>query len=264
MRAPTGGLRLAAVAASVGLLAACGGSDGDGSTGDSSATAEGDGGQITVAAAASLTDTFTELAESFEEETGTQVDVTFAGSSDLVAQIEGGAPFDVFASADEANMAKVEDDVEGTPALFASNTLTIVTEPGNPLDISGLEDLTSDDVTVVVCAPQVPCGAATETVEEAAGITLTPASEESKVTDVLAKVRAGEADAGLVYVTDAAGAGDDVTTVEFPEAGEAVNLYPIATLADSDSPDQAAAFRDYVSGPKGQSVLSAAGFGPPE
>ncbi len=116
--------------------------------------------------------------------------------------------------------------VAGEPSLFASNTLTIVTPPGNPAEVEDLEDLADNDVVTVVCAPQVPCGAATEQVTEAAGVALSPASEESAVTDVLGKVRAGEADAGLVYVTDARGAGEDVETIDFPEAHDVVNLYP--------------------------------------
>jgi molybdate transport system substrate-binding protein len=114
-----------------------------------------------------------------------------------------------------------------------------------------------------VCAPQVPCGAATEKIETAAGVSLTPASEESSVTDVLGKVTSGQADAGLVYVTDAAGAGDAVVTVPFPEASGAVNSYPIAALADSGAPDIASAFVDFVSGPDGRKVLADAGFGAP-
>ena len=113
---------------------------------------------------------------------------------------------------------------------FASNTLTIAVAPGNPKQIKSFQDLTKPGLTVVVCAPPVPCGSATQKVEEATGVNLAPVSEESSVTDVLNKVTTGEADAGLVYVTDAMGAGDKVAAVAFPEAAGAVNTYPIAAL----------------------------------
>lgn len=236
-------------------LGACGSSDGD--SGDGTTT-------LRVAAAASLTDSFEEIAEAYEaEHDDVTIELQFAGSSDLATQIENGAELDVFASADEANMDKVEDAVDGEPTIFATNTLTLITAPGNPQDITGLDDLEDTDLAVVVCAPQVPCGSASETLLEQQDVTLEPASEESKVTDVLTKVTAGEADAGLVYVTDATGAGEDVEMVETEGAGEVVNRYPIATLADSESADEAAAFVEYVTGPDGQQVLTDRGFGTP-
>lgn len=236
-------------------LGACGSSDGD--SGDGTTT-------LRVAAAASLTDSFEEIAEAYEaEHDDVTIELQFAGSSDLATQIENGAELDVFASADEANMDKVEDAVDGEPTIFATNTLTLITAPGNPQDITGLDDLEDTDLAVVVCAPQVPCGSASETLLEQQDVTLEPASEESKVTDVLTKVTAGEADAGLVYVTDATGAGEDVEMVETEGAGEVVNRYPIATLADSGSADEAAAFVEYVTGPDGQQVLTDRGFGTP-
>jgi molybdate transport system substrate-binding protein len=161
-------------------------------------------------------------------------------------------------------MDKAVDDglVEGDPVDFASNVLTIVTAPGNPKGITGFSDLANPDITLVICAEQVPCGAATKTVEENTGVTLTPVSEESSVTDVLGKVTSGQADAGLVYVTDAKGAGDSVTEVTFPESAEAVNIYPIAALAESKNPATAQAFVALVTGSEGQQVLSEAGFAP--
>ena len=143
---------------------------------------------------------------------GVKVEFNFAGSSDLVAQIQQGAPADVFASADEANMEKLTaDDLQGSdPQTFASNTLEIAVPPGNPAGIESFQDLAEDGLNLVICAPEVPCGAATQTVAESAGVELKPVSEEQSVTDVLAKVTSGEADAGLVYVTDVIAAGDDV------------------------------------------------------
>nr|WP_157109707.1 molybdate ABC transporter substrate-binding protein [Rhodococcus sp. WMMA185] len=224
------------------------------------------GGDITVFAAASLAEPFSELARIYESENpGSQVTFSFAGSSDLAAQLDQGAPADVFASADTENMAKVVDEglVEGTPADFASNTLTIVTAPGNPRGIVSLADLTREGTLVVTCAPQVPCGSATQKVETEAGIELSPVSEESSVTDVLGKVMAGQADAGLVYVTDAARAGDRVTAVAIDEAAQAVNIYPIAVLSASKQQQTAQGFVDLVTGPRGQEVLAQAGFAAP-
>jgi molybdate transport system substrate-binding protein len=222
-----------------------------------------EGATITVFAAASLTATFTELGELFESEhEGVTVDLSFAGSSDLVAQIQEGAPADVFASADEASMARLTAaGLEGSdPALFAANTLEIAVPPDNPAGIASFEDLARDGLALVLCAPEVPCGAASVAVADAAGLTLEPVSEEQSVTDVLGKVRSGEADAGLVYVTDVAAAGDAVMGIEFPESADAVNLYPIATVADSAEPDLAQEFVDLVLSPTGQQVLRDACF----
>lgn len=247
------------------LVAGCSSSD----TESASPTDSADSaitGALTVYAAASLTNTFTTLGEQFElEHPGTTVEFNFAGSSDLVTQLTNGAPGDVFASADTTNMTKAVDAglVAGTPVDFATNTLTIVTPPGNPKNIASFADLAAPGNQVVVCAPQVPCGAATEKVETATGVTLAPVSEESAVTDVLGKVTSGQADAGLVYVTDAASAGEAVTTVEFPESVDVVNVYPIAALSDSQNTAAAEAFLDLVTGPAGRGVLTDAGFAAP-
>lgn len=218
---------------------------------------------ITVFAASSLKSVFGKLAGQFERaHPGTEVNVSLAGSSDLVTQLVQGAPADVFASADEKNMGKAVDAglVTGNPVIFATNTLTIVTGPGNPKGIASLADLTRPAITVVICAPQVPCGAAVQKVQDAAGLKLRPASEESAVTDVLGKVVSGQADAGLVYVTDAKSAGEKVVAVPFPESGDAVNSYPIAVLRESKSPTIAQMFVDLVTGPDGKRALSEAGF----
>ncbi|MGE0217028.1 molybdate ABC transporter substrate-binding protein [Mycolicibacterium sp.] len=223
-------------------------------------------GDITVFAAASLKATFTSLGAQFEKDNpGTTVTFNFAGSSDLVAQLTQGAPGDVFASADTNNMTKAVDAglIAGTPVDFATNTLTIVTAPGNPKGIASFADLAAPGNQVVVCAPQVPCGAAAEKVEKATGVTLTPVSEESSVTDVLGKITSGQADAGLVYVTDAKTAGDRVQTIPFPESTEAVNTYPIAALQDAANPAAAQKFIELVTGPQGREVLSEAGFEAP-
>lgn len=253
---------LTALAATVLLttVAACGSDSSDDKADAPKATT------LTVFAAASLKTSFTEIGADFEDaHPGVSVKFNFAGSSDLVAQIQQGAPADVFASADTKNMDKATDDdlVEGTPTDFASNTLEIATPPDNPADIDSFADLATPGVKLVICAPEVPCGAAAAGVEKAAGVDLSPVSEEQSVTDVLGKVISGEADAGLVYATDVQAAGDQVRGVTFPESSEVVNIYPIAALVGSKSPDLAQDFAGYVAGPEGQAILAAAGFGKP-
>lgn len=219
--------------------------------------------ELTVFAAASLTDTFTELAEEFEKDhPGVKVTMSFGGSSDLVAQIEDGAPADVFASADTKNMDKL-GDLATAPEDFASNTLEIATPSGNPARITGFQDLAKPGTKVVVCAAEVPCGSATAEMEKKTGVDIEPVSEEQSVSDVLAKVTSGDADAGLVYVTDVTAAGDAVTGVEFEESDQVVNTYPISALDDADDADLAQEFVDLVLSETGQKVLSDAGFGQP-
>lgn len=237
-------------------LAACG------SSGDS----EADKKKLTVFAAASLTATFEVLEEQYEDaHPDVDVKLSFAGSSDLVAQIAAGAQADVFASADANNMDKLVDAglAAGDPVEFATNTLIIAVPPGNPAGVETLADLAEADLQLVVCAPEVPCGAAAVTVAETAGVELEPVSEEQSVTDVLAKVEAGEADAGLVYVTDVRGAGDSIEGIAFPEAATVVNHYPVVAVEGSDHADLAQAWVDLVLSASGQKVLSDAGFGPP-
>ncbi|GED09415.1 molybdate ABC transporter substrate-binding protein [Cellulosimicrobium cellulans] len=259
----------------VAALAACGAGAGDGaSPSDDAPDAAGapvEERTLTVLAAASLRDVFTDLAADFEaERDGVTVALSFAGSADLGDQILAGAPADVFASADERNMTRVVDAGDASdPVTFATNSLTIVTPPGNPAGVETFADLARDDVKVVVCAPEVPCGGATDTVAEAAGVTVHRVSEEANVTDVLAKVTSGEADAGLVYVTDATLAGDAVDVVDVPETDAALNVYPIALVAaaEGSGPEQAAlaqAWVDLVTGDAGQAALAAAGFGAPD
>lgn len=234
-------------------LVACSGSD-DGDT------------TLTVYAAASLTSTFEQIAEEFEaERDGVDVELSFAGSSDLVTQIQEGAPADVFASADTATMGELVDAdlTDGDPQDFATNTLEIATPPDNPAGIESFQDLAEPGVQLVVCAPEVPCGAATQSMADLLGLTLAPVSEEQSVTDVLGKVTSGEADAGVVYVTDVTAAGDSVLGVPFPESDRVVNTYPIAAVDGSDSADLAEQFIEMVLGDTGQGILADAGFGAP-
>ena len=237
-------------------LASCGAVSGDGGAGKT----------VTVFAAASLKAPFTALAEQFEAgNPGTTVALSFAGSSDLATQIGQGAPADVFASADAGTMAQLSSagQLEGPPQDFASNVLTIAVPPANPAAITSFADLARPGVRTVICARQVPCGAAAKVAERETGTTLNPVSEESSVTDVLGKVISGEADAGLVYVTDVLAAGNRVKEIRFAESAAAVNTYPIAVLRTSRNKDLAAAFLAAVTGPVGRQLLSDAGFGAP-
>ncbi|MEQ3550359.1 molybdate ABC transporter substrate-binding protein [Pseudonocardia nematodicida] len=253
-------------AAALGLLAACGGGGGDAGGEAGQGDQAQAGGPLTVFAAASLTGTFEELEREFEAANpGTDVTFNFAGSSTLAQQITQGAPADVFASADQSNMDKVTEPelTEGEPTLFATNTLQIAVAPQNPKDVTSLETLTQPDLRTVICAPQVPCGAATERVEQAAGVDIPAVSEEQDVKAVLQKVQTGNADAGLVYKTDVAASGGQVEGVDFPQASEAVNDYPIAVLKSTRNAELAQRWVEFVTGDEGKRVLEAAGFGSP-
>jgi molybdate transport system substrate-binding protein len=219
---------------------------------------------VTVFAAASLTEVFTTLKPQFEAaHPDAELRFNFGGSSDLAQQIVNGAPADVFASANDAQMKVVQDagKVAGTAKPFVTNVLTIVVAPGNPKNIHSFADLARPGVTEVVCAPQVPCGAATVKIEKATNVKLSPASEEQDVLSVLSKVEARVADAGLVYVTDARTADGKVQEINFPEAGQAVNTYPIAAMSSAPHAQLAQAFVSFVHSPRAQQQFSAAGFG---
>ncbi|WP_314098453.1 molybdate ABC transporter substrate-binding protein [Microbacterium foliorum] len=228
------------------------------------ATADASGstvsGTLTVYAAASLSGAFDEIGAAFTE-ANPDVDVSgvYDGSSTLVTQLREGAPADVFASADEANMQKLEDAAVD-PTLFASNTLVIAVPTGNPGGVETLADLA--DVTTVLCAPEVPCGAASATLLSNAGVAVEASSLEQNVTAVLTKVAAGEADAGLVYATDVIDR-DDVEVIVPDGAGEVVNHYPIAALSEAQNPAAAEAFVAFVLSDEGQRILADFGFGAP-
>ncbi|WP_445263017.1 molybdate ABC transporter substrate-binding protein [Pseudokineococcus sp. 1T1Z-3] len=267
-----GALAAAALAPLLLLVACSGGSSSpdastDGATATSGAGEQELSGSLTVFAAASLTGVFADLESRFEAANpGVDVQVSYAGSSDLSAQITAGAPADVYASADERTMQQVVDAglVAGEPSTFATNVLTVVTPPDNPGGVESSADLADPDLDVVVCAPQVPCGAATQQVEEATGLDIAADSEVGSVTDVLGTVTSGQADAGVVYVTDAVRAGEDVAVVPLEGSQEAVNTYPVAELVEAADPALAQAFVDLVLSTEGQEVLAAAGFGAPQ
>jgi molybdate transport system substrate-binding protein len=252
-------IRLAAVVAVAALvLAACGGNDNT-SSGGSSGSAD----EIKVFAAASLTAAFNELGQQYTSANGgTKVTFNFAGSQALVTQIQQGAPADVFASADITNMDKVKDLV-GTPRNFASNLLQIVVEKGNPKGVKGLEDLANPDLKVVLAAPDVPAGKYAAEALDKAKVTVKPVSQEDNVKAVVTKVSLGEADAGIVYVTDVTAGGDKVEGVDIPQDQNVTATYPIATVKASKAQDKAQAFMDLVLSDQGQQVLKKYGFLPP-
>jgi molybdate transport system substrate-binding protein len=248
------------------LLAGCGGGSSGGAAVPSAApSAAPEARTLTVLAAASLTESFTDLEKQFETaHPGVDVKLNYAGSSDLAQQIVNGAPADVFAAASDATMKTVTDAglTTAAPKIFATNVLEIATAPGNPKGIASFADLAKPDLKVVVCAPQVPCGAAAAKIEKATGVTLKPVSEEADVKSTLGKITSGDADAGLVYVTDVASAKDQVQGVTFPEATQATTNYPIAVLKNAPQADLAQQFEYLVTGDAGQQELKAAGFGP--
>lgn len=247
-------------AAVVAVVAAGCGSEGSTTT---SGEPGGVGGDITVFAAASLTEAFGSLGEAFEAANpATSLTFSFASSSDLVRQIVEGAPADVFVSADFANMAKLTDAEANLdePVVFATNTAEIIVGPGNPLGVRGLGDL-ADDLVVLVCAPEVPCGSYAQEVIAKSGVEVTPDSLEENVKAVVAKVTLGEADAGIVYATDVIAAGDAASGVEIPAAINVSADYPIATTTAASDPASARAFVDFVLSPAGQRILASHGFG---
>ncbi len=218
---------------------------------------------LVVFAASSLNSTFATLGTEFEAaHPGVTVKFSFDGSAALVDQLKAGAPADVFASADKANMDKAATAglIGGTPAQFATNVLTLITPLGNPAGITGL-DASLDGRKLVICADGVPCGTATRKLAAALGVTLKPVSEETKVTDVRTKVESGQADAGIVYVTDAKASGAKVDALPIAGADKARNEYLIGTVTASKQSSLAAEFVSLITGDRGQQVLKAAGFG---
>lgn len=223
------------------------------------------GPRLTVYAAASLTAAFAELGEAFAAD-HPQVDVlpmVFDGSSTLATQLVEGAPADVFASADLVTMTRVQDAglLSGQPEVFATNTLQIAVAPGNPLAIHTLSDLADASLDVVLCGPEVPCGASAQELLQAAGVAVAAASEEQNVAAVATKVRLGEADAGLVYVTDIHDSGGELDGVEIPGADQFVNPYALGVLEPES--EAATTFVDWVLSSEGQSILTKHGFGSP-
>jgi molybdate transport system substrate-binding protein len=217
---------------------------------------------LSVFAASSLTDAFTQLGADFSAaHPGVKVVFDFAGSNDLVAQLQQGAPADVLATADTASMDDAGGLV-GTPQAFAGNKLIIAVEPGNPKHITSLADLARKGLKVVLAAPEVPAGKYAQEALSKAGVAVTPVSLEVSVKGVVTKVSLGEADAGIVYVTDVDAAKGKVDGVAIPDAMNVIASYPIATVKDGTYPDDASAFMDFVLSNEGQKVLADNGFLP--
>lgn len=218
---------------------------------------------LTVSAAASLTEAFTDIAAAFESgHPGVRVTLNLAGSSALAEQVNAGAPVDVLATASATTMATVVDAGNADdPETFATNRLTVVVPAGNPAGVASLADLSNADVQTAICAAQVPCGAATAELLQRNEIRVNAVTLDPDVKSVLGRVAAGEVDAGVVYVTDAAGS--DVEAIAIPDAANVSTDYLIATVAESTSSDLASEFVALVTGPTGQRALADRGFGAP-
>jgi molybdate transport system substrate-binding protein len=233
-------------------LSACGGGGGGGDT------------TITVLAASSLTEVFTDLAAQFEKDNpGVKVKLAFDSSATLAQQASGGAPADVLATADTTTMESASSVLASTPEDFATNVMVLVTPSDNPADVTQFSDLDSSKVKYVVCVDTAPCGKVAAALLQQDDITGKPVSQEVDVKSVLAKVTDGEADAGIVYTTDAVASGDAVKTVQIPGTDQQTTTYPIATLDQSKQPSLAQDFVDLVLSSQGQQVLQKAGFGAP-
>jgi molybdate transport system substrate-binding protein len=242
-----------------GLVAAACGSD-------STTAPDSTSGDIVVFAASSLTGAFKEIGDAFmAANPDAKVTFNFAASSDLVTQIDQGAPADVFASADKKNMTKLTDknEIAGQPTVFATNLLQILVGAGNPKGITGVADLAQQDLIVVTCDPEVPCGKYATQLFTNAGVTVTPKSLEQNVKAVVTKVTSGEADAGIVYITDVLAAGDKAAGVDIPADVNVKAEYPIGVTAAAPNAAGAKAFADFVSSPDGQKILASFGFGAP-
>lgn len=217
---------------------------------------------MTVFAAASLTEAFTDVAEAFEAQVDVDIALNFGGSSDLATQVVEGAPADVLATADLPSMERaVGAGAVARPATFATNEMVLVVEEGNPLNVDDLTSLADSDLVVVLCAPEVPCGRYAAEVAARAGVETQADSLEPSVKAVVTKVAVGEADIGVVYRTDAL-ADSRVTAVAIPSEDNIIAEYPIALLAESSAPD-AADFVAFVLGPDGREILTRHGFGAP-
>ncbi|MFD8617963.1 molybdate ABC transporter substrate-binding protein [Streptomyces sp. NPDC059513] len=219
--------------------------------------------ELTVLAAASLTDVFKEAGAAYEKETpGTKVTFSFAGSQELAAQVKQGAPADALVTADTKTMDGLTGET-GTPTVIAKNRLVIAVGEGNPEKVGNLKDLADTKLKVVLAAPEVPVGRYSKQILDAQKIAVKPVSQEPNVRAVLSKVELGEADAGLVYKTDAETATDKVDAIDIPDAENAVASYPAVTLKASQHSEAAAAFVAWLSTPAAQKILQGAGFQQP-
>jgi len=219
-----------------------------------------------VSAAASLADAFAELGADFEvSHPGVEVHLNLGSSASLRQQVLEGAPADVFASADTANMARLVDagETAGDPVIFARNGMEIAIPPGNPAGITGLDDFANDGLLIGLCAEQVPCGAYAREVLRNAGVTPSVDSNEPDVRALLTKIEAGELDGGITYLTDVLSSGGGVEGLAIPEDVNVRADYPISTLAGAPNPEVAARFVAFVLSGQGQAILDGYGFSSP-
>ena len=245
-------------------LTACGGTASSAGT-SSAVSSDTASGSITVFAASSLKEAFTQIGKGYEAaHPGAKVTFNFGASSTLATQITQKAPADVFASASQKTMDTVTAaGAASGDQVFAVNTMEIATPPTPTTPVTSLADLAKPGVKVVICQKDVPCGAAAATLFTQNNLTVTPVSEEVDVKAVLSKVVLGEADAGIVYVTDVLAAGSKVAGVPIASDQNVTTKYPIAPITGSADAATAQAFVDYVLSPAGQQVLTAAGFASP-
>jgi molybdate transport system substrate-binding protein len=258
-RAATATALAAALAVS---LTACGGGSGggDGKSNDSGAKGSSQKTKLTVLAASSLTDVFKTAGAAYEKEhPGTRVDFSYAGSQELAAQVKQGAPADVVATADTRTMDGLKSET-GAPSVFARNRLVVVTGKGDPKKVRTLKDLSSGDLKVVLAAPEVPVGRYAKQVLDRQKVHVKPVSQEANVRAVLSKVELGEADAGIVYKTDAETAPGKVDALKIPDKQNAIARYPAATLKQSEHAGPAGAFVRWLRTAEAQKILRKAGF----
>jgi len=254
--------RFAVILAALVAVAAAGCSSSSSAPSTSSSSS---GGTITVFAAASLMETFTQIGKQFEAaHKGDTVKFSFGPSSGLATEITGGAPADVFASASPATMdVVVKAGDAASPQTFAKNFMEVAVPPNNPANVTSVTDLAKSSVKVALCQPQVPCGAVAAEVFKNAAITVKPVTLQADVDSVLTQVELGNVDAGMVYVTNVLSAGSKLKGITIPANVNASTLYPIATISSSKHKSEAQAFINYVLSPAGQQVLAAAGFQKP-
>jgi molybdate transport system substrate-binding protein len=257
--------RFTVIAAGLAAVAVAGCSSSSSSSTPSASSSTPATGTITVFAAASLTEAFTQIGKQFQAaHKGDTVKFSFGPSSGLEAQITSGAPADVFASASTKNMQGVVSAGDASsPQNFAKNIMEVAVPPDNPGKVASVNDLAKKSVKVALCQPQVPCGVVAAEVFKNAGITVKPVTLQPDVKSVLTQVETNNVDAGMVYVTDVMAAGSKVKGVTIPASENGSTLYPIATISNSAHESIAQAFVAYVLSPAGQQVLTAAGFDKP-
>lgn len=226
-------------------------------------TSDSESATLTVLAASSLTDVLPEIGDAFTRtHPEAKLRHSFAGSQELVAQVETGAPADVLALAGTSSLSALDGTV-GDPVVFARNRLTVIVPSGNPADVQTVADLADPDVKVALAGPEVPAGIYAAEVFDNAGISVTPVSEEVDVRAVVTRVSLGGADAGVVYSTDAAASDADIETVPISDRFNVTATYPAMPILDTENPLLAQDFVDFLAGDEAQALLKGYGFESP-